>query len=63
MNKLEMTESIIAAKQTSGLGWEHIAEQVGLAPVFLTSACPRMSPPRCRCSRTRVGTSWCPPTP
>jgi len=39
MNKLEMTESIIAAKQSSGLGWEQIAEQVGLAPVFLTSAC------------------------
>jgi len=27
------------AKSKSGLGWETIAEQVGLAPVFLTSAC------------------------
>ena len=39
MNKLEMTESIVAAKTSSGLGWEAIAEKVGLAPVFLTSAC------------------------
>ncbi len=39
MNKLEMTETILAAKQQSGLGWEAIADKVGLAPVFLTSAC------------------------
>ncbi len=39
MNKLEMTETILAAKQASGMGWEAIAEAVGLAPVFLTSAC------------------------
>jgi cyanate lyase len=39
MNKLEMTEVIMAAKSKSGLGWEAIAEKVGLAPVFLTSAC------------------------
>jgi len=39
MNKLAMTESIMAAKAASGLGWEAIAEKVGLAPVFLTSAC------------------------
>lgn len=39
MNKIEMTESILAAKQLSGMGWEVIAEKVGLAPVFLTSAC------------------------
>lgn len=39
MNKLEMTESIMAAKASSGMGWEDIAEKVGLAPVFLTSAC------------------------
>ena len=39
MNKIEMTETIVAAKLKSGLGWEQIAEQVGLAPVFLTSAC------------------------
>ena len=38
MKKIEMTESIMAAKQQSGLGWEEIAEKVGLAPVFLTSA-------------------------
>lgn len=39
MNKLEMTETIMAAKTGSGLGWEDIAGKVGLAPVFLTSAC------------------------
>jgi cyanate lyase len=39
MNKLEMTEVILAAKKSSGMGWEAIAEKVGLAPVFLTSAC------------------------
>ncbi|MCP5459851.1 MAG: cyanate hydratase, partial [Gammaproteobacteria bacterium] len=39
MNKLEMTETIMAAKTRSGLGWEAIASQVGLAPVFITSAC------------------------
>jgi cyanate lyase len=39
MNKLEMTETIMAAKAASGLGWEEISEQVGLSPVFLTSAC------------------------
>jgi len=39
MDKLEMTETIISAKTSSGLGWEMIAEKVGLAPVFLTSAC------------------------
>ncbi|MDT8385488.1 MAG: cyanase [Gammaproteobacteria bacterium] len=39
MNKIEMTEEIMAAKNRAALGWEAIAEQVGLAPVFLTSAC------------------------
>ena len=39
MNKLQMTETIIVAKSESGLGWEDIAAKVGLAPVFLTSAC------------------------
>ncbi|WP_303900932.1 cyanase [Thiohalomonas denitrificans] len=39
MKKLEMTEVIMAAKARSGLGWEAIAAEAGLAPVFLTSAC------------------------
>lgn len=39
MKKIDMTESIMAAKAGSGLGWEEIAAKVGLAPVFLTSAC------------------------
>ena len=39
MKKIEMTETIMAAKSQSGLGWEAIADKVGLAPVFVTSAC------------------------
>ena len=39
MNKLEMTEEIILAKKNSNMTWEEIASEVGLAPVFLTSAC------------------------
>ena len=39
MNKIEMTESIMAAKSQSGISWETMADKVGLAPVFLTSAC------------------------
>ncbi|WP_455221587.1 cyanase [Kaarinaea lacus] len=39
MKKIEMTETIMTAKTKSGLGWEAIAAEVGLAPVFLTSAC------------------------
>ena len=39
MDKIAMTEAIMVAKAEAGLGWEDIAEKVGLAPVFLTSAC------------------------
>lgn len=39
MQKIEMTEAIINAKTQSGLGWEEISSKVGLAPVFVTSAC------------------------
>ncbi|MCG6976219.1 MAG: cyanase [Acidiferrobacterales bacterium] len=39
MKKLEMTETIMTAKSQTGLGWEEISAKVGLAPVFLTSAC------------------------
>ena len=39
MNKIAMTEAIMVAKANAGLGWEAIAGKVGLAPVFLTSAC------------------------
>ena len=39
MNKDDMTITIIEAKKKSGMGWEEIAEKVGLNPVFLTSAC------------------------
>lgn len=39
MKKLEMTETILAAKAAKKLGWEQIAEKTGLAPVFTTSAC------------------------
>ena len=39
MNKIAMTETIMVAKAEAGLDWEEIADRVGLAPVFLTSAC------------------------
>jgi len=39
MNKIEMTEEIMAAKKAKGIAWEALSEQVGIAPVFLTSAC------------------------
>ena len=39
MTKIEMTEQIIIARQQAGLSWEQLAQQIGLAPVFLTSAC------------------------
>jgi cyanate lyase len=39
MNKDDMSMAILAAKKSLGLGWEQLAAQVGLAPVFLTSAC------------------------
>ncbi len=34
-----MTEEILAAKKSSGLSWEEIAEKVSLGSVFVTSAC------------------------
>jgi cyanate lyase len=39
MNKIAMTEAIMAAKNKAGMGWEELAEKAGLSPVFLTSAC------------------------
>ena len=39
MKKIDMTEEILATKKASGLGWEVLAEKVGISPVFLTSAC------------------------
>jgi cyanate lyase len=39
MKKLEMTETILAAKAAKKIGWEQIAEKTGLSPVFTTSAC------------------------
>ena len=39
MTKDEMTMAILAARQERGISWEALAEAVGLAPVFVTSAC------------------------
>ncbi len=39
MSKDEMTIAILEAKSKMGIGWEGLAEKVGLAPVFVTSAC------------------------
>lgn len=39
MNKDDMTMAILVARKAKGMGWEDLAAKVGLAPVFLTSAC------------------------
>jgi cyanate lyase len=39
MNKLEMTEAIMAAKTAKGTTWEAISEAAGMATVFITSCC------------------------
>ncbi len=37
MNKIEMTEAIVAAKIAKGVTWLEIAESIGLSDVFTTS--------------------------
>lgn len=39
MNKADVTEAIILSKKEKGLSWESIAAEIGLSPVFATSAC------------------------
>lgn len=39
MSKLEMSETIFAAKVAKGVTWCAIAEELGLSGVFVTSAC------------------------
>lgn len=39
MNKIEMTETVMARKSETGMSWEQIAGKVGLNPVFVTAAC------------------------
>ncbi len=39
MNKVSMTETIIAAKLEQGLSWETMGKELGMSPVWLTSAC------------------------
>jgi len=39
MNKQEMTDMIVTTKVNKGLTWETIANDLGLSPVWLTSAC------------------------
>ncbi|BBN60709.1 cyanase [Hydrogenovibrio marinus] len=39
MNKVEMTETIILAKNELGVSWAQIADAAGLSEVFTTSAC------------------------
>ena len=39
MNKLEMTEVILVAKSEKQLTWEQIGTDLGVSPVWLTSAC------------------------
>ncbi len=39
MNKETMTDAIVAAKQAKGLTWETMGKDLGMSPVWLTSAC------------------------
>ena len=39
MDKLTMTETIIAAKLAKGLTWETIGKDLEMSPVWVTSAC------------------------
>lgn len=39
MNKLEMTDLIVSAKLEKGLSWETIGTDLGMSPVWVTSAC------------------------
>lgn len=39
MDKLTMTEEIMAAKDEKGLTWEAIAREVGMSPEWTVSAC------------------------
>lgn len=39
MNKLEAAEAIILAKTDKKITWEQIAAEVGMSPVWTTSAC------------------------
>ena len=39
MDKVTMTETIIATKLSRGLSWETMGKDLGMSPVWLTSAC------------------------
>ncbi|MBC6905194.1 cyanase [Saccharophagus sp. K07] len=39
MNKADVTEAIILAKKEKNLTWEKIAAEIGMSPVWTTSAC------------------------
>ncbi len=39
MDKLTMTEKLVAAKLEKGVTWEVAGEALGMSPVWLTSAC------------------------
>lgn len=39
MNKLTMTEALMAAKAAKGVSWEEAGAATGLSPVWLASAC------------------------
>lgn len=39
MDKLAMTEMLMAAKASKGVGWQDVGDALGMSPVWLTSAC------------------------
>ena len=43
MNKLDMTQAIMVAKESKQLQWETIANTIGMSTVWTTSACMGMN--------------------
>ena len=39
MDKLAMTEALVSSKIAKGISWETAATELGMSPVWLTSAC------------------------
>ena len=57
MDKVTMTELIISTKLEKKLTWEKIGTDLGLSPVWLTSACLGMNSARINCAHDDI-TIW-----
>ena len=57
MNKAEMKEAILDAKQKKGLSWNDIAKAAGLSPEFTCSACLGMNEDKIPAGKYCISTS------